>query len=190
MNVILQLAFMSKFHIPFWKDAPFVRIIIPFVLGIAVSYYAAISELLSFILLAGSLIPLICYAFFKIAWKFRFRYFAGLAINLFIFSAATFITALKNPFANGNLSLPADAEYIVTLKEPPAERKSSWKALCKLESIQADNSIQRANTDLLLYIKKDSLALLPAYEDRIAFKKTPEKIKLRTRLISSGLMRG
>jgi competence protein ComEC len=173
---------MNKFHIPFWKDAPFIRIIIPFISGIATCYYVGISEKLCFIVLGASVTIIICYALSKIEWKFRFRYTLGIAFNIFIFFAGAYIAAIKNPFREKNLISPdnyaqKEAFYIVSLKEPLSEKKSSWKALCTIESIQAGNSITAPATDLLLYIRKDSNARLPHYGSRIAFKKTPERIK-------------
>jgi competence protein ComEC len=177
MQANSQLACMSKFHIPFWKDAPFIRIIIPFIAGIAISYYADINEKISFAFSLVSVTALICYSCFKIEWKFRFRYLSGLFLNMLILSTGAFFAALKNPYKNNKLSLPTDGYYIITLKEPLTQKKSSWKALCTLESIQTRHSTYKTQTGLLLYIKKDSTAMLPSYGDRIALRKTPERIK-------------
>jgi competence protein ComEC len=172
---------MDKFLIPFWKRAPFIRIIIPFITGIATRYYAGINEKLSFSGLAISVGVVICYTYCKIEWKFRFRYLAGIAINFLIFSSGACIAALKNPFKNADLITPTPAgdqnTYIVTLQEPLSEKRSSWKTLCTIESIQNGDSIFYGTSDLLLYIKKDSGTLLPSYGDRIAFNKPPERIK-------------
>ena len=168
---------MNKFHIPFWKDAPFVRIIVPFIAGIAISYYTAIDEKIIFIFLLVSIVAALCYSFFEIEWKFRFKYSSGIVLTLLILSSGAYVASLKNPYNNCNVSFPKEASYILTLKEPLSQKKSSWKALCRLESIQTGDSIRKAQTHLLLYIKKTTTEPLLRYGDRIAIKKTPERIK-------------
>jgi competence protein ComEC len=169
---------MKKFHFPFWKDAPCLRIIIPFIIGISVSYRYTLNESLCLTAAVGFAILLIGYSFLNIKLKFRLRFVAGVAINVFILFAGAFISAIKNPFKNASLvTTEATPTYIVSLKEPLSERKSSWKALCAIESIHTADSIIATSTNLLIYIKKDSNAILPSYGSRFAFTKVPERIK-------------
>src|SRR6478672_3922642 len=120
---------MNRFHIPFWKDAPFVRIIIPFIVGIATGYYLEWHIIACLILtgLSGALV--VVYTFLKLQLKFRLKFISGINLNFFILSAGSLIAAVKNPFKNAVECLPAEAMYIVALKEPLSEKKSSWKSL-------------------------------------------------------------
>jgi competence protein ComEC len=177
-----QLASMSKYHIPFWKSAPFIRITIPFILGIATCYYLNLSEKLCLALLGAFASLITVYTFLRIQLKFRFRVTSGIAINIFIFFGGAYLAASKNPFKNQDITAPQAASaktafYVAYVKEPPSEKKSSWKALCEIESIQTGDSNIQTSANLLLYIKKDSNAVLPGYGSRIAFRKTPERIK-------------
>jgi len=169
---------MNKFRIPFWKDAPFVRIIIPFVTGIAICDYLELPEKICLTFTSIFLILLIAHSFIKVELKFRLRHITGFAINILIFSAGAFIASLKNPFRSANtIRIPKESVCTVFLLEPPIEKKSSWKALCSFESLQTGDSLIEPETNLLLYIRKDSNARLPGYGNRIAFKKCPERIK-------------
>lgn len=170
---------MNKFHIPFWKDAPFVRIIIPFIIGIAASYYLEmqIKTCLCFTVIFLSIS--LAYYLLRVELKFRFRFVSGIVVNLFILFAGATIAEVRNPFNNANLfkQTAGQAIYTVSLKEPLTERKSSWKALSSIESVQTSDTSYNCPADLLLYIKKDSNAILLSYGDRIAFQKRPERIK-------------
>jgi competence protein ComEC len=171
-----------KFHIPYWKDAPFIRIIIPFIIGIACSYYLELAAKTCLTLTVLCLAVVVAYMCLKLEYKFRFRYIFGIVINLFVFCSGAYIAALKNPYKNAgsitvNTTTICEPFYIVSLKEPLTEKKSSWKALCAVECIQSRDTIIETQTDLLLYIKKDSNALLPRYGDKIAFRETPEPIR-------------
>jgi competence protein ComEC len=169
---------MHKYHIPYWKEAPFIRIVIPFICGIAISYYLALPEKRCMILSVLPLAIIIAYSFLKLELKFRFRHAIGIIINLFIVAAGAYMAAIKNPFKNaGSIPTSQEAVYVVSLLEPPSEKKSSWKALCTIECIRTADSTAMPSTNLLLYIKKDSCATLPHYGSRLAFKKPPERIK-------------
>ena len=56
---------MHKYHIPYWKDAPFIRVIIPFICGIAISYYLALPEKHCFIFSAAFFYDISCLFFLK-----------------------------------------------------------------------------------------------------------------------------
>ena len=169
---------MHKYHIPYWKDAPFIRVIIPFICGIAISYYLALPEKHCFIFSAAFFTILVACSFLKLTLKFRFRHAIGIFLNLFIASAGAYIAAIKNPFKNADsISTSKEGVYTVSLLEPLIEKTSSWKALCAMDSIRTADSIARPSTNLLLYIKKEAYANVPQYGSRLAFKKPPEKIK-------------
>lgn len=173
---------MNKFHIPFWKEAPFVRIIIPFISGITIGYYLGLQEWLCLLLAGVFLVFLIGYSFLQPKLKFRFRYTSGMVIHFFILFYGAYIAALKNPYRNEDVIPPRSAHennaiYIVSLKEPLSEKRNFRKALCAIESIHHDSAVSYPVTNLLLYIQKDSGKSLPGYGSRIAFKKTPERIK-------------
>jgi competence protein ComEC len=172
---------MSRYNIPFWKSAPFIRITSPFILGIATCYYLNLSEKLCVALLVVFASLITVYTFLHIQLKFQFRITFGIIITFFIFFAGAYLAALKNPFKNQNAIVPrqgfAQPFYIASVKEPLSEKRSSWKAVCEIESIQTADSNIQTSTNLLLYIKKDSNAIFPVYGSRIAFRKTPERIK-------------
>src|SRR5687768_4433622 len=177
---------MSKFHLPFWKDAPFIRIIIPFITGITVSYHFGLYAPVYFIITGVCIAALAGYSLLKLDLKYRFRYLNGIVINVLIAAAGAWIAGIKNPFDKGNVIpitnnlekiISGELTYTISLSERPLEKISSWKVLCYIESIQKDNEVIYPETNLLLYFKKDKNLVLPQYGNRIAFRKSPEKTK-------------
>ena len=171
---------MNKYHLPFWKDAPFTRIIIPFIAGITLSYYCGIDEKICLVIIVGLLTLIACYSLLKLEWKFRFRHVNGMLIILFITTTGAYLAGIKNPFQKIILPQQGSAKemvYVISLAESLSEKKSSWKALCRIEYIQNNNKILYPGTNILLYLKKDSFLNLPEYGSRVAFKKQPERIK-------------
>ena len=171
---------MNKYHLPFWKDAPFTRIIIPFINGITISYYTGLDERICLVIIVGLLIFFACYELLTLEWKFRFRLLNGILMILFIATTGAYFAGIKNPYRK--ISLPQQSSsnemvYVISLAEPLSEKKSSWKALCRIEYIRNNNEIFYPGTNVLLYLKKDSIANFPLYGSRIAFKKPPERIK-------------
>src|SRR5205085_3448008 len=124
---------MNTYHVAFWKEAPCIRIIIPFIAGIAVNYYTGLQEKSCIAITVIALCALTCYSLSGLHLKFRFRYVAGIMINIFVAGAGAFLAGIKNPFKKQNILLqfnnPAQKPvYFITLSEPPVEKKSSWKA--------------------------------------------------------------
>lgn len=168
---------MRKYQLPYWKEAPFIRVIIPFIVGVVISYYTGIREKYWLATILFCLSIFLLHALTNLSNKFRFRYFIGFAVNILIVTTGGIITQVKSPFINQDVITAGPATYIVSLKEPPLEKKSSWKVMCNVEYIRKGNTDYHPETYLLIYIKKDSNLVLPQYGNRIAFRKKPEKIQ-------------
>ncbi len=143
------------------KEAPFLRLVVPFIGGIAVDYYYNISFIIISAGIAGCCIGIL----FPLSLFFRLRYawIASGFINGFLFFTGCLINsshrsdiAVEKLKEISALSLP----IVVTIQEPPVEKSKSWKTLATVET---DPSV-----DINIYFKKDSIPPV-AYGDRIAF---------------------
>ncbi|HUQ67053.1 MAG TPA: DUF4131 domain-containing protein, partial [Flavitalea sp.] len=182
MPANFQFAGMNKYHLACWKESPSIRIIIPFIAGIAISYYTALQEITFLAIMVIALCAVTCYAQLNLNLKFRYRYVVGVMMNIFIAGAGGYLAGIKNPFKKQNVLLQFNNQhqtpvYFITVSEPPAEKKSSWKAECRIDYIHIEQKIIYPETNMLLYIRKDSNLKLPVYGSRIAFRKNPERIK-------------
>src|SRR5688572_14636305 len=121
---------MGKYHLLFWKEAPFIRIIFPFIAGILISYYSGMQGKCWLAAILICLLIFFIHALSNLTAKFRLRYFTGFAINILVTATGGFITQIKSPLVNRDVVPDTAATFIVSLKEPLSEKKSSWKALC------------------------------------------------------------
>lgn len=165
---------------PLWKEAPFIRLLLPFVIGILTVYYTANPVWISWILFSLSFGILFFIDLANLKWTFLCYNFVGILINLLLFATGGIIAGNKNPFASKKIIEKfADGKsvYSVTISEPLSEKPSSWKTLARINSIQNKKEKKSFTSDMLLYFRKDSLHKKPVYGDRILFIKSPENIK-------------
>jgi competence protein ComEC len=166
--------------LPLWKEAPFVRILLPFIIGILNAYYSENPAWISWTLLIISLGALILFSFRNLKQLFINYSFIGMQINLLLAATGGIIADIKNPYTSKAVIekfASGRSVYYVTISEPLSEKQSSWKVLATLNSIQNKKEKTSLSSGILLYFRKDSLNKNPSYGDRILFIKSPEKIK-------------
>src|SRR3989337_1348126 len=70
--------------IPIWKEAPFIRLIIPLAAGIVVQWYTNLPAWVLFLTLLTCTAFTIVFGFFQTFTRYRFYHFAGVFINLLL----------------------------------------------------------------------------------------------------------
>lgn len=171
---------MKKFDLPFWKDAPFIRILLPFIAGIAVTYYSLVTIVGLTVCALACVAGLAAFSKLKIHWQYQYTSVRGLLFNILIGSIGAYLAAEKNPFRyKGLVEKCRDGPlmYVASLGEPPLEKKSSWKSLSALVSLQCAGKAIDGGTNIILYFKKDSSRPPPVYGSKVAFSKQPDSIK-------------
>jgi competence protein ComEC len=172
---------MAKaYHIYIWKKAPFLRLLLPAIVGILLEFYLGFT-LKSII--AGSIFFAIVFLLFHIlpeGQKFKWRAWQGSAITFFLVFLEMFLTWQKDARNNNNWygNSYNDSSYlIVTIKEPPVEKAKSYKAISNVESVINNDFRRPAKGTLLIYFAKDSLSKNIRYGDRIIIDKKLQAIK-------------
>jgi competence protein ComEC len=169
-----------KFHVPVWKAFPFLRICAPFIAGILIANYTQAGLLSWLVLICLSLAGILTITWTTIEWQYTLRHIRGILLNSVIVSAGVIIASLKNPFASAEKTdnaIQATFFYIAHIREPPQEKKNSWKALAEVTCARADGKVICDGIDVIVYFTKDSSVTVPRYGDSIAFQKPPERIK-------------
>ncbi len=135
-----------------WHNYPFVRIAIPFILGILVSVQFAIRvpDKILILLFLFSLF----FTYFRGFRTYKFRNVYGVFIFLFFlaFGAAMSYECLQKP------QLPASDVLIAIVQEAPEEKENSVKLIVKTETFVVEDSLQHFAVKALLYFQKDSLS--------------------------------
>lgn len=170
---------MARYQIPYWKKAPFVRVIIPFICGVITGRFSPFAEIDFLYQIALSLSCLIVFTLLQRKWQFTFRSVNGVLLMLIVAHLGGYIASYSNPFNVIKLveSCGPGSTFIATIAEPPVEKKSTWKALAKIESISTIDNTVLPDTYLLVYFKKDRSRPPPAYGTMIASAATLQRIQ-------------
>ncbi|MDQ6903157.1 MAG: ComEC family competence protein [Bacteroidota bacterium] len=172
---------MAKaYKIFIWKKAPFLRLLLPVIAGIALQFYLAFP--FGLILYESIAVAIIytAFLFLPLAYRYKFQAIGGVLINILLILYGIFLTYNKDIrnhkewYGNKNDS---SAYVIATITEPPVEKNKSIKALVNVESISKEDSIYSTTGKLLIYFEKDSTTKALTYGDRIILKKNLQHIK-------------
>ncbi|MBS1755261.1 MAG: ComEC family competence protein [Ferruginibacter sp.] len=168
------------YDIPFWKNAPFIRLLLPLITGIIIQWYCKLP--LAFIIVTFISFGFSFFLFFLLPriFKFRLRSLQGVALQLMLVSLGLFITWQKNIRNNkewyGNF-YHNDEYLLVRIDEPLTEKPKSFKADGYVEAVAKDGKTISCKGKLLLYFSKDSTAPALNYGDKIIFNKKLQAIK-------------
>lgn len=145
-----------------WKQAPFLRIIIPLMTGIICADYFplniiidSITSLCTFSIFILLFILTINIKFISITGKTAVLY-------LFLFSFGIFLTLYHDAKNRSNFAgrlLQDTSTIVLKLREPLTEKPASWKTVADIISIENDGQFHKATGKAILYFQKtDSIA--------------------------------
>lgn len=170
----------KSYKIFIWKKAPFLRVLVPVILGIIAGYYLKLNIhviiILSIILIASFIIL----NTLPLAYRFKLQALNGIIVTAFIINAGSFLVWNKDIRNHSNWygNHYSSSSYIVaTISEPPVEKNKSYKALVNVDAVINHDSIYKTTGKLLLYFAKDSGVNNIAYGNRVLFKKNLKQIK-------------
>lgn len=165
---------------PVWKEAPFIRMLVPLITGIIIQWYYpfAVSALIA----AASVctLLLIAFNFFNSYVLFAYKWIAGvLLMSLFVIAGAL-LTQFKNithqPEWFGN-TYTSGSTIIAVLNEPLVEKNKSYKAIASVIAIDDKQKLISTIGDIIIYFQKDSILLSQLnYGSSLAFNKPLQQI--------------
>ncbi|MEO7960583.1 MAG: ComEC/Rec2 family competence protein [Ginsengibacter sp.] len=158
------------YKIYIWKNAPFLRLLVPFVAGIMVQYYLPFSFYSTLAFLGCCVTGILSFTFLPLFYHFRWPWVRGAFISLAIVAAGMLITwnkDVRNHKEWYGHYLDSGVTIMATLIEPPAEKARSLKALSRVEFIIQNDSVRKVDGQVLLYFAKDSIKEPPEFGDTI-----------------------
>jgi len=172
---------MRSLWIPVWKKAPFLRLLIPVIIGILLQWYiqfdweqillAAVCFAIAFT--AFQLLPLVL--------RFKFQTLQGFLINLLLIVLGLFITYQKDIRHRENWfgNIYHDSDYIIaTINEPLLEKNKSYKAEAVVDNILHNDTVKNTAGKIIIYFEKDSANELSLkYGDKILISKKLQEIR-------------
>ncbi|MBL4654224.1 MAG: ComEC family competence protein [Bacteroidia bacterium] len=160
-----------------WNQAPFIRLIFPFIGGILSGIYFKQPVSFLFWVIIFLLFTFISTILFKkISSNFKLRWLQGIIINLVLFSVGYRLTIFRtaaydqNHFSN---YLKDNSTLIATLTEPLKDNPKSYKTTVEVNQIYTNNQSTTTNGKCIVYFKKDSTASKLNYGDVILIHTNP-----------------
>jgi competence protein ComEC len=170
----------KSYNIPLWKSSPFVRLILPLVLGIIFQWYVKVTFFVNVICVSSLIIFLFFFTLLSIEKRYKFQWLQGLLINAVIFCIAIFLCWRKDIRNNENWFgkyYNDSCTLIVKINESPIEKEKSIKADGIVESIIQNGKTQKVEGKLLIYFSKEDSIVPPKYGDKILIQGGLQQIK-------------
>jgi len=167
-------------YITIWKNAPFIRFLLPLMMGIILQWHFRLAVQHLWIVFVLSLF-LLCPSFLlPSSYRYKFSIMNGVAVIIMFFTLGSLFVYYKDIRHDhawyGNYYKTGDL-VLVTFLEPPVEKANSYKALATVTALKEDNRFISSKGNVILYFKKDSTLLPLGYGFQIIFKKKLEEIK-------------
>lgn len=163
-----------------WKQAPFLRVIIPMITGIICASYSSFNIVLGPIFSLCIFFTLLLLFVFTANVKFISITCKTTALYFLIFFFGVFLTLYhdagnRSDFA-GRL-LNDNSNIVLKLREPLTEKPASWKTVADIISIENNRGFYKSSGKVILYFqKRDSIAPLH-YGDIILTKSILQPIR-------------
>lgn len=164
-----------------WHKYPFVRLLIPFGIGIwiGLSHLLSVDNNILFLLFFVLALSAVSSA----AWlkSYRWRWFFGFVASLTLVFAGMLMVNLRNPLDKPNhlshLKQQTEGLFVARIIDPPQVRELTVKATLELVYWQNQDSLQTVSGKFLAYFQRTENMADLAYGDIIAFDKIPEMLE-------------
>jgi len=168
-----------QYTIHLWKQAPFLRLVIPFIAGLLLQYHFAFVLNTWLVIVAIAILVFVVFLLLPLKRKFSQSWISGIAINAAMICLGG-ILFYKNTGTNDSCCVKnnyVSQKLLVTLDEPLTEKEKSFKARATVE-LMGDDSIYKSVTgNIIVYLQKDSVKPALTYGSQIVIDKPLQAIR-------------
>ena len=163
-----------------WKQAPFLRLLIPFIAGIVLQWYFGLPSPLAWIILIAGITGLFIFSLLRFFLQYKFGWINGLFVNSLLFSLGLLMAyhkevAHQSQWLNNYYH---DKDFVTaTLEEPLSEKANSFKANASVQQLLQGNTLQNVSGNIIIYFKKDEMVKQLDYGSQIIFNTSLQRIK-------------
>jgi competence protein ComEC len=166
-----------------WNQAPFVRLLLPFLAGILFGvYYPIHNPLISYSILVFAIIIITTTRIAKLNFSYKKSWLFGLCLNTFLFLIAYQITLLNTEIYEVNHYTKHTTEENqlahIRVTEPYQEKDKSLKMVVEVKAIKNNGKWVNTSGKAMAYIKKSERSLNINYGDELiiqsSFKEIPQ----------------
>jgi len=163
-----------------WNKAPAVRLLIALMAGIVLQWHLQIPLIVLLPAISVCFFAVLLYSFLSLKSQYQFSPIAGVVITVLVLLLGCILVWLKDVRHNDHWigRKYVDNNFVcVTLQEPLVEKANSFKALTSINAMWHSDRFEKAEGQVIIYFKKDSLAEQLHYGSQIIFNKTLQEIK-------------
>jgi competence protein ComEC len=171
---------MSAPVIHIWKRAPFIRMLLPMMIGIIIEWYYQITPVAFWILCTVCFILAISFFTIPLFERFKRAAINGATFSGMFFAIGALLVWYQNIQHDKNWfgrKYEAGEALVVSLKESVIEKTKSFKANATVDLVLHNGSAIPARGTIILYFKKDSIAPFLSYGDQLVINNTIQEIK-------------
>lgn len=170
---------MSTYAVPVWKEAPFVRLLPPLIIGILVQCYIGLPAIAYGITFLICTILLLLFSKASLFTRFRHSGITGLATTLLLLNLggmAAWCTDIRHHARYYDPGLHSPAACIVSITAPLTEKPAFLKAAASVDYTFNRSVFTKAEGNVIIYFQKDTASGKINGHSRIAFSKPLQAI--------------
>ncbi|SEW12892.1 competence protein ComEC [Chitinophaga sp. YR573] len=148
--------------VAFLKRAPFVRLILPFSVGIVLQSYMPLLPVVLWGTCCLSGIILLALSRLALWVQFTYGWIKGVVIHLLVIAVGCLVMSYADIRHSGHYFasfLRSSDLLLVTVQEPLQEKPRSYKTVVRVDGIVRGDSLLPAKGNLLVYLEKEGVAL-------------------------------
>ena len=168
---------MQELEIPFWKQAPFIRALIPFIIGIVLSDQFHVGKIAAVALLLFPVIFLMSFRWLPLHFQFKWQNFQGILLHLLFMAWGIGLVAWQNQrtmnqWYGHNTNTIA---WKLQLLTPPEEKNKTMQVTAAVIGVWQQNKEVTTIGKIKLLLEKDNSSKQLSYGDivLIGVKPTP-----------------
>lgn len=145
---------MPLSFIPAWKEAPFLRLLLPFIAGILLQWYLQPQVSWSWAAIAATSAALLVLHTAPTLLRFKLQYVTGILINLLIIACGALVSWHNHPahsFKSLTQQYSQGQMVKAVLQEPLSQKKNSYKAVAAVRQLYDHNNIIEASGNITVY---------------------------------------
>lgn len=162
--------------IPPWKQSPFIRIVIPFALGIAATLIFPLTFMGALAPAIGTSLGILALSILSTSNRYRVRLVIGLLCNTHLFFCGMVVNNSWKQDRSFDSSDTKSQVYIIVIKEAPVRKTNTYRALgsCTQVSVPGRNAHHQT---VLIYFDTGSVHSKLVYGSMIVMQKELQPIK-------------
>ncbi|MBN8696455.1 MAG: ComEC family competence protein [Bacteroidetes bacterium] len=156
-----------------WKEAPLVRLLLPFIAGIIAAVYFPFFSAYSIILICFFVVLIAAIVWIqKFSLSYKKAWWFGIMLYPLLFLLGYQLTLFKteiNSPLHFSSHLTSNSIVSAIICKPSVEKEKSLKVEVEIEAVKTENSWKKVVGHALVYIQKDSASLALKYGDQLLF---------------------